>query len=173
MHRTGLRRLVPVLLACGSLLAACADVAVSAPAASAARELGTRRLDSLVTAEALFPDAAQRRLYRVLPPVTDQARRSYAFQLLPQPGMDPVRHFHLITVTWVPAGQLSKAPGICAAGVGTGGPGGGFVDACVQTADRAWDVRVTLGSLLPAGVQVPDFDVAAAADGLLRRYQER
>lgn len=177
-RRAVLQRVAPVPLLCVALLGAGGSPASGVPAAAGASAPtatagGFRRFDSLVTAETVFPDNVQRQLYRVLPPVTDHGRRSYAFQLLAQPGMDPVRHFQLVTVTWARGGQLTKAPDTCASPGGAGGPGGGFADACAQTADRAWDVRVTLGSLLPDSVRAPDFDVSAAAANMVRLYQAR
>ena len=169
------------LLLVAALVAACAGPAPSGLAASARAPApaavpadgGFGRLDSLVTAETVFPDSTQRALYRVLPPVTEGGRRSCAFQLLAQPGMNPMRHFQLVTVTWARGGQFVAAPGACAALSGSAGPGGSFVDACAQTVDRAWDVRVSLGTLLPNSVNVPDFDVAGAAAALVRLYKAR
>lgn len=127
------------------------------------------QFDRLVTPESVFPDRAQRALYRMLPPVSEKGQRAYAFQLIPQAGMNEARHFNLVTVTWARGGQLVKLQA-SAGPSGVGGPGGGFVDAFAQTDDRAWDVRVTQGMLLPDGVDVPAFDVEKAATEMVRRY---
>lgn len=174
--------IVSLLLAAaiGHSLAGCGDagtpphhvpvaspVSVAAPAAPA--DLAT--FDRFVSAETVFPDPAVRARYRALAPVTENRQRSYAFQLLPQPGMDEKRHFGLVTITWAPGGSFVKAPGAAAAPAGVGGPGGGFVDAFAQTADGAFDVRVTQGMLLPAGVDLPAFDIRKAAAEMVRLYQ--
>jgi hypothetical protein len=127
--------------------------------------------DRLVTAESVFPDRTQRSLYRMLPPVTENGQRSYIFQLNSQPTMDEARHFNLVTITWVRHGQLVKSPGVAATPSGVGGPGGGFVDAFAQTDDRAYDVRVSQGMLLPDSVNVPAFDVEKAAADMVRLYE--
>jgi len=76
--------------------------------------------------------------------------------------MDEDRHFNLVTITWVRHGHLGKTPEASATPSGMGGPGGGFVDAFAQTGDRAYDVRVLQGMLLPDGVNSPTFDVEKA-----------
>lgn len=143
-------------------------VSVSAPAAPSA---DLAKFDRFVSAETVFPDPAVRARYRALVPVTENRQRSYAFQLLPQPGMDEKRHFGLVTVTWARGGSFVKVPGASVAPAGVGGPGGGFVDAFAQTADGAFDVRVTQGMLLPAGVELPAFDIQKAAAEMVRLYQ--
>jgi hypothetical protein len=100
----------------------------------------------------------------MLPPVSEEGRRTYAFQLNPQPGMEEPRHFSLITITWARGGQ--EAAGLS----GVGGPGGGFVDAFAQTHDRAYHVRVSLAELLPNGVLVSRFDVEKTAADLAKLY---
>ena len=119
----------------------------------------------------MFPNRAQRGLYRMLPPVTENGQRTYVFQLVGQPGMDEARHFNLVTITWARGGQFVKSRDSATALSGVGGPGGGFVDAFAQTDDGAYDVRVTQGSLLPDSVNVPAFDVAGAAAEMVRLYK--
>src|SRR5262245_54163694 len=122
-----------VLLAFCACLAACDGP--SAPVMSAKRALSSSEsappaiaeadfalFDRVVTAESVFPDGAQRGLYRMLPPVTENGQRSYTFQLKPQRGMDEARDFNLVTITWARGGQLVKSPGLTAAPSGTVGP---------------------------------------------------
>lgn len=169
---------LPLAAALGLSLAACGDAGtppqaapiappavVSAPAAP----VDVASFDRIVNAETVFPDPAVRARYRAQPPVTENGQRSYAFQLLPQPGMDEKRHFGLVTITWARGGSFVK-PG-AAAPSGVGGPGGGFIDAFAQTADGAYDVRVTQGMLLPAGIELPAFDIRKAAAEMVRLYQ--
>ncbi len=165
--------MVSILLAGCIWLAGCArptDHGTPAKATvSSPLEADCAIFDRLVTAEALFPDPAQRELYRMLPPVTENGQRTYTFRLKSQPGLDEKRHFDLITVTWAPGGKLGKSKG---AGIsGAGGPGGGFLDAFAQTFDGKYDVRVSRGMLLSAACQVPDFDVAKAAATMASLYQ--
>lgn len=127
--------------------------------------------DRVVSLESVFADRAQRALYRMLPSVTEDGLRTYAFQLSPQPAMDPARHFNLVTVTWAPAGRFVKSAGTAVGPSGSGGPHGGFVDGFAQTADGAYDVRVSNGMLLPDKVDVPAFDVEQAAANMVRLYQ--
>lgn len=127
--------------------------------------------DRLVSLESVFSDRAQRGLYQMLDPVAEEGMRTYAFRLSPQPGMDPARHFNLVTVTWAPAGRFVKSPATAVTTSGSGGPHGGFVDGFAQTADRAYDVRVTQGSLLPDGVEAPAVDVEKTAANMVRLYE--
>jgi len=144
---------------------------VSPPSISAEADFAL--LDRLVTAESVFPDRAQRGLYRMLPPVTENGQRSYTFQLNAQSGMDETRHFNLVTITWARGGELLQSSGLVAAPSGTGGPGGGFVDAFARTDDHAYDVRVSQGSLLPDSVDLPAFDVTRAAANMVRLYRDQ
>ena len=164
-----------LLLACCAVLAGCAEPVAqpSLAAAAPSAEADFARFDRLVTPESVFPDPALRGLYRMLPPMTENGQRSYVLQLRAQPGMNEARHFQLITITWARGGRWVQAPGSAAALSGTGGPGGGFVSAYAQTEDRAYDVRVTLGSLLADSVKLPDFDVAATAAEMVRLYKSK
>ena len=167
-----------LFLACCASLAGCGEPAKleppakagapspGAPSPSANADLAL--FDRVVTAESVFPKRAQRGLYRMLPPVTENGQRTYASQLLGQPGMDEARHFNLVTITWARGGQLVKSPDSATALSGVGGPGGGFVDAFARTDDGAYDVRVTQGSLLSDSVNVQAFDVARAAAEMVR-----
>lgn len=128
-------------------------------------------LDRLTTPEAVFPDADQRGLYRMQPPVTENGQRTYTFQLAGQPGMDAARHFDIVTITWARGGTFVKSRETAPSGVG--GPGGGFIDAYAQTEDGVYDIRVSRGMLLPSGVAVPPVDVEKTAAGLARLYQAR
>lgn len=170
-----------VLLFGFALLAGCSEPASHQPPAKAGApsasvpapwsEADSALFDRLVTAESVFPDRAQRSLYRVLPAVTENGQRSYTFQLISQPTMDEARHFNLVTITWARHGQLVKSPAMAATPSGVGGPGGGFVDGFAQTNDRTYDVRVSQGMLLPNGVNVPAFDVEKAAAHMVRLYE--
>jgi hypothetical protein len=149
------------------------------PAARAPADAGTSRpsppplepFDALVTPELVFPVAAQRAHYRPHPPLTEDGRRSYSFELLPQPGMVPSRHYHLITFTVARAGTFIRQPSPEPTVSGTGGPNGGLVDASVQTADGAYDLSVSEAMLLPDSVQPPEFRVTAALRELRQRYE--
>ena len=164
------------------LLAACVAVvlisgceAESAPPA-ATTQISTipdpraiRQFDALTTPTTIFPDPAQRALYEMQAPSTDNGRRGYTFELKAQPGMKANRHFHLISITWAPAGSFvgtEGAPRIKS----TFGPGGSIIDAAAQTADRRFDVQVSEAMLLPESVQVPPFDPGTAATVLVRSY---
>jgi len=172
---------VVVLLVVLAWLAGCSEPALHHPptkadaplaiAPASWSEADLALFDRLVTAESVFPDRAQRSLYRMRPPVIEAGQRSYTFQLNSQPTMDEDRHFNLVTITWVRHGHLGKTPEASATPSGMGGPGGGFVDAFAQTGDRAYDVRVSQGMLLPDGVNAPAFDVEKAAAHMVRLYE--
>jgi hypothetical protein len=153
---------------CCVWLAGCGQPAApETPATTAAlAEADIALFDRLVTAESVFPDPRQRALYRMLPPVSEQGQRTYAFQLNAQPGMVEPRHFNLITIAWARGGQAAATLS------SVGGPAGGFVDASAQTHDRAFYVRVSLGELLPNSVHVPSFDVEKAAADLAKLYDK-
>jgi hypothetical protein len=157
-----------LIFVCCVWLAGCGESAAPATTATTAplAEADIALFDRLVTAESVFPDPQQRALYRMLPPVSEEGQRTYAFELNTQPGMEKPRHFNLITITWGRGGQAAAALS------GVGGPGGGFVDASAQTNDRAFYVRVSLGELLPNSVHVPSFDVEKAAADLAKRYDQ-
>jgi len=121
-------------------------------------------LDRLVTLKTVFPNPAVRRLFRKLPPSTQEGQRGYTFQLKRQPGMNSNRHFYIITIVWTRDGQSENRSG------STVGPNGGLIDAFEKTEDRAWDIRVALGSLLPNRVEDPDFDVHKTAIAMARLY---
>jgi hypothetical protein len=126
--------------------------------------------DDIVTPEAVFPDPVARALYEVQPPITsEKGWRSYAFVLPQQQGMNPNRHFHIISVICAPAGTFHQGLG------GTGGPGGGFVDWGAHTPDGKYDLRITIGMLLPDTVVLPEFDFSleATAERLLLRYSQK
>ncbi len=164
------------------LLAACVAVvlisgceAESAPPAATTQisiipdTRAIRQFDALTTPTTIFPDPAQRALYEMQAPSTDNGRRGYTFELKAQPGMKANRHFHLISITWAPAGSFvgtEGAPRIKS----TFGPGGSIIDAAAQTADRRFDVQVSEAMLLPESVQVPPFDPGTAATVLVRSY---
>lgn len=171
-----------LLLALSRGLAGCGEQAVPEPSPkpgslsptgqSPSVEEDFALFDRLVTLESVFPDRLQRGLYRMLPPVTENGQRAYTFQLVPQAGMNEARHFNLVTITWARGGEFVKSQGPAAAvPSGIGGPGGGFIDAVAQTADRAYDVRVTQGMLLPDSVDLPAFDVEKVAADMIRLYQ--
>jgi hypothetical protein len=157
-----------LLFLCCLWLAGCGRPAApeTPPATAALAEADIALFDRLVTAESVFPDPRQRALYRMLPPVSEDGQRAYAFQLMQQPGMEEPRHFHLITITWARGGQPAAALS------SVGGPAGGFVDASAQTHDRAYHVRVSLGELLPDSVHIPSFDVEKAAANLAKLYDK-
>jgi len=109
-----------------------------------------RRLDALITAELVFPDPAQRRLFAAQPPSTEGGVRGYGFEFLPQPGMLTERHFVIVAVTFAPASPARDTrldPGLSS----TAGPGGSFLEAVGRTRDGVYDVRVSFAMLLPTG----------------------
>jgi hypothetical protein len=119
----------------------------------------------LVKAELLFPDEKQRALYRELPAEPLQGKRAYGFELKPQPGMQPNRHFHLVTVAVAPAA------GVPDAGLSTlAGPNGAFTAYTLRTADERFDITVSDGNLLPNRVDLPPFDLTRGARALADRY---
>lgn len=149
--------------------AACRDP--ESPPAAPSLERDAAIFDRIVVAETVFPDPRVRASYDAQPPRVENGLRGYAFQLRTQPGMEEGRHFQIVGVTWAarvePAGEAATGEV-----TGTGGPGGGFVEAAATTADRLYDVRVSLGTLLPNSVQVESIDVRATAQALARRYDE-
>ncbi len=139
----------------------------------AAIEREPERFDRLVTAEAVFPNPEVRNRYDNVPPDTQDGKRHYMFTLREQPGMVANRHFHVVTITWAPAGTWVKASPASAtpAVTGAGSPNGGFVYATAQTADGAYDVQVGLGESLPQGVTAPSFNVSGTAQHMVRLYR--
>lgn len=130
------------------------------------------QFDVLTTPATVFPDAAQRALYEMRVPTTENGRRSYTFELRKQPGMVANRHFHLITITWAPGdtfGARDGEPRIKS----TFGPGGGFISVVAQTADRRFDVQVSEAMRLPDSVQLAPFDSAGLAASLVRGYRQQ
>ncbi|HEX6243138.1 MAG TPA: hypothetical protein VFZ61_19630 [Polyangiales bacterium] len=124
--------------------------------------------DALVTADLLFSSSAQRALYRAVPPETLEDRRVYGFELEPQPGMEPNRHFHVVSVSIGPAkGTLDAEP------VTLAGPNGAFTELAIRTADGLYDVSVSEGSLLPDAVKSSPFDLSRAARSVADRYRAR
>lgn len=126
-------------------------------------------LDRLTTLESIFPTAADRALYNAADPVIENHTRSYTFLLKPQPGMNPSRHFQAVTITWMRPDANVKSG---SATSGTGGPNGSFVEKVVQTPDRAYNIRVTRGELLPGKAKTGAVDVDRLAQKLLDNYTE-
>lgn len=164
------------------LLAACVAVVLisgceaKSPPPAATTQISTipdtraiKQFDALTTPTTIFPDPAQRALYEMQAPSTDNGRRSYTFELKAQPGMKANRHFHLITITWAPAGSFGGTKGAPRI-KSTFGPGGSIIDAAAQTADGRFDVQVSEAMLLPDTVPVPPFDLTVAAASLARGY---
>jgi hypothetical protein len=134
---------------------------------------GLAQFDTLITPAFVFLDNHERSLYDVLPATTTGRQRGYGFSLKRQPGMDESRHFHIITVTLTrneTSATSSEQPEKLAS---IGGPNGSFIDAHAQTADHTYDVRVTLGSLLPTSVNVQNVDIADIANRVARLYDTR
>jgi hypothetical protein len=127
-------------------------------------------LDRVTTVETLVPDASQRDLYEEKQAVTENDQRSYTIALKSQPGMDPARHFQIITVTWGRPGTFSKAGANGASG--TGGPGGGFVEKTVETPDGTYEVRVALGELLPNTAKTAALDLDMLTQRLFNEYND-
>jgi hypothetical protein len=140
------------------------------PGASRGNPADTALLDRITTLETLFPEAADRDLYETHP-VAEGVQRSYTFALKSQPGFDPARHFQLVTVSWTPLDNAK--PRGSGATTGTGGPDGSFVEQTAQTSDKKYDVRVTLGELLPANAKSATVDVAEIANRLVERYAQQ
>jgi hypothetical protein len=159
----------------GANLPASADVAKAADhhTATAAPTLAppaslAATFDALITAELLFSSSAQRARYRAVPPEMQEDRRVYGFELEPQPGMEPSRHFHVVSVTVGPAkGALDTEP------VTLTGPSGAFTELAVRTSDGLYDVSVSEGNLLPDSIQSSPFDLPRAARSIADRYRAR
>jgi len=121
-------------------------------------------LDSVVVMETVFLTADRSKVERSTKVGADGVR-VYAFALRPQPGMNPVRHFYLLTVSAVPKG----AP-FSHFMANTAGPGGAFVEQRTRTGDGAFELVLRLGTLLPAEVRAPELELAQAARALTDRY---
>jgi len=104
------------------------------------------------------------------PPLTENGRRSYVFELRPQPAMTPGRHFQVVTVTWARASAFDTVVGKPRLR-STGGPGGSIVDAAVRTEDQAYDVNISLAALLPGTIDPPSIDLEKAVLALARRHE--
>ena len=126
--------------------------------------------DGLTSLSTMFASAADRARYVMHPPLTENGRRSYVFELQPQPAMTPGRHFQVVTVTWARAGAFDAAVGKPRLR-STGGPGGSIVDAAVRTQDQAYDVNISLAALLPGTVDASDIDLEKAVLALARRHE--
>jgi hypothetical protein len=122
--------------------------------------------DRIVTADALFAETAQRAQYRELPVATHEDKRIYAFELKPQSGMKPDRHFHLISVA------VRRASGAVDAGPSMFvGPNGAFNSYGLNTSHGLFEISVSEGNLLPNSVEVPVFDLITSAAALAMRYE--
>ncbi|BDC49249.1 hypothetical protein F183_A15650 [Bryobacterales bacterium F-183] len=111
-------------------------------------------------------------MYRAHSPETAVGKRGYTYEFVPAQGKLSEKQFQLVSITWSrrnPATSANSAPGT----QGIGGPGGSFTDGTVQTADGSFDIRVTLGTLLPAEIQPPAFDPSAAAERIAAAYNAR
>ncbi len=104
-------------------------------------------------------------------PATEGETRAYGFELLPQPGIDPTRHYQLIALTYKhAAGTGLRGEPVLS---GTGGPNGSMVDVAAQTAEDVLEVRVSVTLLLPDTVSPPSFDPKQALSEALHRYQRQ
>jgi hypothetical protein len=122
--------------------------------------------DRVVRPEIVFPDAQQRAQYRELPITTHETKRIYTFELKPLPGMDPKRHFHVVSVA------VGAATGPIDAGPSTlAGPNGAFNVYSLRTADGRFAISVSDGNLLPDSVDLPLFDLTRAARAVAERYE--
>jgi hypothetical protein len=165
------RSAITGILACIAFITACTEnpssgaEAASTPPATLAASNDLSFFDRIVTPEAVFPDPAERALFEAHPPETSEnGWRGYAFSLIQQPGMNPNEDFCIVSVTWAPAGTFRQGSS------GLAGPGGGFADFVVRTPDDVYDLRISLGTLLPVEVDMPEFDPGATAERLLLRY---
>lgn len=127
------------------------------------------RLDRITTLETVFPHASDRRLYESRPAVTEQRRRGYSIALKTQSGMETPRHFQLITITWTRIPTSGQPDwGL----TGTGGPGGGFIEKTVHTADGRYVIRIVMGELLPGSARTAEMDAERMAASLLDAYAQ-
>jgi hypothetical protein len=127
------------------------------------------RFDALTSLSTILADAVHRRKYLAHLAVSEGGRRTYAFELRPQAGMTPGRHFQLITITWARADERpdrSSVPAVAS----SGGPGGSITDAAARTNDQCFDLRVSLATLLPNAADAADIDPGQVARSLIRDY---
>ena len=127
---------------------------------------GLQLFDKVVRAGVVFPDAAQRALYKELPVQTIRGARVYGFALQPQPGMQHDRHFHIVSVAVSRVGDRADAgpEGLSL------GPNGGFWEKAIRTADGRYEIRMSEGMLLPDSVKVPEFDLGRAAQAISSQF---
>lgn len=125
------------------------------------------RLDRITTLETVFPNALDRALYERITSVTDSSQHNYSFTLKQQVGMEVPRHFQLITITWLhPSTNAKSGPAMSS----TGGPNGSFVEKTIQTADGAYEIRITRGELLPESTRTATVDLDEIGKRLLDAY---
>jgi hypothetical protein len=141
-----------------------------APVMTSAQPGDTSLLDRVTTLETLFPNDSDRMLYETKEAATEGGHRTYTFALKPQPGMDPARHFQIATITWMRVEAAAKPAPQNPGAIGTGGPNGSFVERTARTRDNKYDMRVTLGELLPSTVKTASIDLAQVAVRLVDRY---
>jgi hypothetical protein len=128
---------------------------------------GLQLFDTVVRADVVFPDAAQRALYKEVPVQTIRGARVYGFELQPQPGMQPNRHFHIVSAA---VSRVDERVDAGPEGVSFG-PNGGFWEKAVRTADGRYEIRMSEGMLLPDSAKVPEFDLGRAAEAISSRYR--
>jgi hypothetical protein len=165
-------------LACSLLLASCsnsepprAQQPIEATASSSLTEAEIALLDRATTLEEVVPDAAERALYTTHEAITEGGQRSYTFALKSQVTMDPARHFQIVSIAWAqPEAFASDRPGDGLSG--TGGPNGAFVEKVTRTPDGSYDVRVSLGQLLPNDVRTAAVDPETVTRRLLDAYSK-
>jgi hypothetical protein len=159
-----------LLSSCGNSEPSPAQQPIEATPSSSLTEADIALLDRVTTLEAVVPDAAERALYMTNESITEGAQRSYTFGLKPQASMDPARHFQIVSVAWARPGAFASDPSGDAGLSGTGGPNGGFVDQISRTPDGTYDVRVSLGELLPNDVRTAAVDPATVTRRVLDEY---
>jgi hypothetical protein len=125
--------------------------------------------DALTSPSVIFTDRAERERYVMHSPMDDEGRRSYVFELRIQPEMTQGRHFEIVTVTWARASAFEPASGASRLR-STGGPGGSILDASARTDDQAYEVNVSLATLLPRTVNSTSLDLEQTALSLARRH---
>ncbi|MBC7928722.1 MAG: hypothetical protein H7039_24015 [Bryobacteraceae bacterium] len=142
------------------------DLSATAGQPVSVEQRESSRLDRITTLETVFPNASDRALYELITPATDGHQRSYSFALKQQVGMEVPRHFQLLTITWLHPAHAKSAPATSS----TGGPNGGFVEKIVHTPDGAYEIRITLGELLPETVRTATVDFDQIGKRLLDAY---
>lgn len=121
-------------------------------------------LDAVMVTETVFAEADRSRVAQSAQ-VGPDGVRTYTFALRPEPGMNPARHFYLLTVLAVPRGARSSL-----GTANTAGPGGAFVEQRTRTGDGAFELVLRLGALLPAEVREPALALDHVARALTDRY---